>query len=210
MRPQVVVVPQGQLLHQSQTNMTESYLKPILPPSRAALKLAKGLLEFKIDLTDAVCADFGANSGGFTAVMLNAGAAFVYAIETGYGVLDWGLRNNPKVICMERTNALRVELPQKTDFISIDTSWTKQSVILPSAIKNLKPNGQILTLVKPHYEAEAKYLRKGLLQEEFLPDILAKVEADILALGLEIKGKTVSPITGKSGKNVEWIYWLGL
>ena len=190
--------------------MVESFLQPITPPSRAALKLAKGLDEFKIDLKNCVCADFGANSGGFTAVMLNAGASLVFAIETGYGVLDWGLRNNPKVVSMERTNALRVELDQKVDFISIDTSWTKQSVILPSAIKNLEEDGQILTLVKPHYEAEAKYLRKGLLQEEYLPEILAKVEADILALGLQIKGKTISPITGKSGKNVEWIYWLGM
>lgn len=192
-----------------QDNITDALMQPIVPPSRAALKLAKGLTEFEIDLTNLVCADFGANSGGFTAVMLNAGAELVYAIETGYGVLDWGLRNNQKVVVMERTNALHVELPQKIDFISIDTSWTKQSVILPSAIKNLKPNGQIVTLVKPHYEAEAKYLRKGLLQEEFLPQVLEKVDTDIIELGLIIKGKTISPITGKSGKNVEWVYWLG-
>jgi len=192
-----------------QDNITNSLMQPIVPPSRAALKLAKGLSEFQIDLHDLVCADFGANSGGFTAVMLNAGAELVYAIETGYGVLDWGLRNNAKVVVMERTNALHVELSQKVDFISIDTSWTKQSTILPSAIKNLKPNGQIVTLVKPHYEAEAKYLRKGLLQEEFLPQVLEKVDSDIAELGLIIKGKTISPITGKSGKNVEWVYWLG-
>ena len=184
-------------------------MQPIVPPSRAALKLAKGLIEFQIDLNISICADFGANSGGFTAVMLNGGAELVYAIETGYGVLDWGLRNNQKVIAMERTNALHVELPQKVDFISIDTSWTKQSTILPSAIRNLKPSGQIVTLVKPHYEAEAKHLRKGLLQEEFLPQVLEKVEDDISKLGLIIKGKTISPIAGKSGKNVEWVYWLG-
>ena len=188
--------------------MIEHPIQAISPPSRAALKLSTAIENFVLDLTDFVCADVGANSGGFTAVMLNHGAKKVYAIETGYGVLDWGLRNDLRVVNMERTNALHVILLEQVDFISIDTSWTKQKLILPSAIKNLKPHGQILTLVKPHYEAEPKYLRKGLLAEESLPNVLAQVEQDILKLGLEIVAKIVSPIKGKSGKNTEWVYLL--
>ncbi len=188
--------------------MISSQTKYITPPSRAALKLSTAIQDFDLNLMNLVCADFGANSGGFTAVMLNSGASKIYAIETGYGVLDWGLRNDARVISMERTNALHVTLLEKLDFISIDTSWTKQKSILPSAIRNLKPTGQILTLVKPHYEADSKFLRKGLLLEEFLPDVLTGVEQDILGLGLKIEAKMVSPIKGKSGKNTEWVYLL--
>jgi 23S rRNA (cytidine1920-2'-O)/16S rRNA (cytidine1409-2'-O)-methyltransferase len=184
------------------------YFLPLIPPSRAALKLAKGLEHFQVSLEGKICADFGANSGGFTAVMLNAGAKKVYAIETGYGVLDWKLRNEPKVIMLERTNALFVELAEKVDFISIDTSWTKQIKILPSAVKNLAVNGEIITLVKPHYEADPKQIKKGQLQEIYLLEILDLVEKDIKSLNLEIVDKIQSPITGKSAKNIEWIYFL--
>ena len=90
-----------------------------------------------------------------------------YAIETGYGVLDWKLRNDPRVVPMERTNAMNVMLPEKVSLLTVDVSWTRLSKILPNALQNLKPDGQIIALVKPHYEAEPKHLRKGKLLEEF-------------------------------------------
>src|SRR3990167_4706018 len=144
--------------------------------SRAGEKLEHALKSFHIIVTDLVCADFGSSTGGFVDCLLQAGAKKVYAIETGYGVLDWKLRNDQRVIVMEKTNAMHVELPEKIDLITIDTSWTKLEKIIPNAIKNLKEDGQIVALIKPHYEAEQKLLRKGKLLESFIPEVLKKVK----------------------------------
>ncbi|GAB4148106.1 MAG: hypothetical protein OHK0017_10560 [Patescibacteria group bacterium] len=190
-------------------NVLEKYFKPIKPHSRAAYKMAAAVQFFQLQLQDKVCADFGANSGGFTAIMLNCGAEKVYAVETGYGLLDWTLRQNQKVICMERTNAMRVSLPEKVDLISIDTSWTKQKNILPNALNNLRDNGIIITLIKPHYEIDnQRDLRQGHVPDELIPRILEKVRTEIESLELKILGECVSPIAGKSGKNIEHLWLL--
>ncbi|HTL27962.1 MAG TPA: SAM-dependent methyltransferase, partial [Tepidisphaeraceae bacterium] len=101
--------------------------------SRAGQKLLHALDEFKIGVTDKVCADLGCSTGGFTDCLLRRGAKKVYAVDTGYGVLDWKLRNDPRVVVIERTNAMHVELPEKVQVVSIDVAWTKQRNILPSA-----------------------------------------------------------------------------
>src|SRR5579859_7339270 len=118
--------------------------------SRAGGKLEFALQEFKISVKDLIVADFGSSTGGFVDCLLQNGAKKVYAVETGYGVLDWKLRNDPRVIVMERTNAIHVELPEKVDLITIDTSWTRQRNILPNALKNLKEGRKIISLIKPH------------------------------------------------------------
>lgn len=178
--------------------------------SRAGEKLAFALKEFGISVNGFVCADLGCSTGGFTDCLLQNGATKVFSVDTGYGVIDWKLRNDPRVVLMERTNAMQVLLPEKMDFISVDTSWTKQKNILPKAISLLKEGGHIVSLIKPHYEAEKKHLQKGKLKEEFLPETLEKVKADISALNLEIFGFVKSPITGKSGKNEEYLAYLKL
>src|SRR3989344_7725903 len=114
--------------------------------SRAGEKLEHGLKNFNISVADLVCADFGSSTGGFVDCLLQAGAKKVYAVETGYGVLAWQLRNDPRVAVMERTNAMHVELPEKVAFISIDTSWTKLEKIIPSALRNLANAGTIVAL----------------------------------------------------------------
>ncbi len=176
--------------------------------SRAGEKLAHALVEFKVNVTDLVCADFGSNTGGFVDCLLQNGAQKVYSVETGYGVLDWKLREDPRVIVKERQNAMHIVLPETVDLITIDTSWTKLEKTVPNALNNLKPGGHIITLVKPHYEAPTHLIRKGKLPDEAIPDVLEKVRADLHRLDIKILGETESPITGEKKKNKEFLLYL--
>src|SRR3954470_11288116 len=101
--------------------------------SRAGQKLEHALNTFHIDVNGQTCADLGSNVGGFVDCLLQRGAAKVYSIDTGYGVLDWKLRKDPRVVVMERTNAIHVTLPEKVSLVTIDVAWTKQRIILPAA-----------------------------------------------------------------------------
>lgn len=175
--------------------------------SRAGLKLEHALNQFKLVVTGFVCADFGCNAGGFTDCLLRRGATKVYAIDTGYGALDYNLRRDARVVVMERTNAMHVTLEEPIDLVVIDVAWTKQRLILPAAEKVLKPAGQIITLIKPHYEAPPELLRKGILPPERREEVVAQVADSIPALGFEVRGLTQSPITGSKG-NAEWLAWL--
>ncbi len=176
--------------------------------SRAGEKLEHAIKVFDINIADMVCADFGSSTGGFVDCLLQFGAKKVYAVETGYGVLDYKLRTNDKVIVMERKNAMHVELPEKADFISIDTSWTRLDKIMPNALKNLKADGKIVTLVKPHYEAETSMLRKGKLSEEYIPEVLESVKSRLKNLDIKILNETESPILGEKGKNREFLFFI--
>lgn len=176
--------------------------------SRAGEKLDFGLKQFGSIKAGAVCADFGSNTGGFVDCLLQAGAAKVYAVETGYGVLDWQLRKDPRVVAMERTNAMHVQLPEPVDFISIDTSWTKLAKIVPNALANLKPGGRMIALVKPHYEAGPHQLRAGKLDDMALPAVLKSVEAELAALGVSVIHQAESPIQGGKAKNREFLFEL--
>ncbi len=176
--------------------------------SRAGEKLEHALKEFKLNITGLACADFGSSAGGFVDCLLQHGALKVYAVETGYGVLDWKLRNDPRVIVMEKKNAMHVELPEKLDLITIDTSWTKLEKILPNALLNLKPEGNIIALLKPHYEADPRYITKGKLEEDAIPNVLENVRNKIKSLGLIIKNETESPIVGEKKKNREFLFYL--
>src|SRR5688572_5658523 len=138
--------------------------------SRGGQKLAHALDAFQIDATGATCADLGSNTGGFVDCLLQRGASRVYAIDTGYGALAWKLRKDPRVVVMERTNAMHAELPEPVGIVTIDVAWTKQRHILPPARTMLSSdNGFCVTLIKPHYEAEASQLKKGILPEEMVP-----------------------------------------
>ncbi len=173
--------------------------------SRAGEKLQHALDTFTISVSNLICADFGCSTGGFTDCLLKNGAQKVYAVDTAYGELAWTLRNDPRVVVMERTNALHVELPEKMDLITIDVAWTPQKLILPSAVKNLKEKGRIIALIKPHYEAPKEYLQKGRLIEEKMNEVLDKTKKDITDLGITIEGFVESPILGERGKNKEFL-----
>ncbi|MFA5954376.1 MAG: SAM-dependent methyltransferase [Patescibacteria group bacterium] len=173
--------------------------------SRAGQKLQHALDTFGLNVQELVAADLGCSTGGFTDCLLQNGAVKVYAVDTAYGVLEWRLRNDPRVVVLERTNALHVVLPEQVDFISIDVGWTKQKLIVPYALTLLKAGGIIVSLMKPHYEAERLWLNAGTVKEEFLPNVIAKVESELAAGNIKVENITESPIIGGKGGNKEYL-----
>ena len=175
--------------------------------SRAGVKLEHALESFGVDVAAMVCADLGSNAGGFVDCLLQRGAARVYAVEKGYGVLDYKLRKDPRVVVMERTNAMHVTLPEPAAMVSIDVSWTRQRHILPSARRLVAPGGRVISLIKPHYEAPQGWLKKGVLPPERVNEVVEAVERDIQAAGFRQLAQVHSPITGGQG-NVEVLIML--
>lgn len=167
--------------------------------SRAGEKLDHALACFGLDVSGLVCADFGANAGGFTDCLLQRGAAQVFAIDTGYGALEWKLRKDPRVVAMERTNAMHVSLPLPMDLVTIDVAWTKQRHILPAARRVLKPGGSVVSLIKPHYEADPALLAGGVLPREKLDSVMESVTRDIAGSGFHLVQAVPSPILGAKG-----------
>lgn len=170
--------------------------------SRAGQKLEHALAEFQLDVSGRSCADLGSNAGGFVDCLLQRGAAKVYAIDTGYGALEWKLRKDPRVVVMERTNAMHAVLPEAVSLVTIDVAWTKQRHILPAARRMVADGGRVVTLIKPHYEAEPALLMKGVLPEEEVDGVVHAVGADVVSSGFELLRTVRSPIKGSKG-NVE-------
>jgi 23S rRNA (cytidine1920-2'-O)/16S rRNA (cytidine1409-2'-O)-methyltransferase len=175
--------------------------------SRAGQKLEAAFLAFPLDARGKICADLGANVGGFTDCLLQFGAAKVYAVDTAYGVIAWTLRKDPRVIVKDRTNALHVRLPETPSIVAIDVGWTKQEKILPVVAKLLAPGGDVLTLIKPHYESELAKIQKGVLTTEQSETVLQEVMAQIATMGWDVKGIVKTPIEGQKG-NSEYVAWL--
>lgn len=178
--------------------------------SRGGFKLARALTSFVIDVSGLVCADVGACTGGFTDVLLQHGAARVYAIDVGYGQLDWKLRQDERVIVMERTNARYLEsLAEPITFAAVDVSFISLKLILPAVQAWLAPAGDIVALVKPQFEAGPQQVGKGgivkdaAVHQQVLLDILRWAQAN----GLAPFGLMASPISGAGG-NVEFLLWL--
>jgi 23S rRNA (cytidine1920-2'-O)/16S rRNA (cytidine1409-2'-O)-methyltransferase len=169
--------------------------------SRAGQKLEHALTAFELTVAGKICADLGCSTGGFTDCLLQHGAAKVYAVDTGYGVLDWKLRKDPRVVVMERTNAMHVQLPEKVDLVTIDVAWTRQRNILPAARRLLQDEGLIVSLIKPHYEAEAALLRGGILPGGEIPAVVQAVETEAAELGLSVVNRVDSPIKGAKGNS---------
>ena len=172
--------------------------------SRGGVKLAAALEEFAVDPTGAVCADVGASTGGFTDVLLQHGAARVYAIDVGYGQLAWKLRANERVVVMERTNARHLEsLPEAVDLITIDVSFISLELIMPAAVKWLKPAGLMVALVKPQFEAGQDQVGKGGVVRDSVvhSQVLTKVITGAARIGLQPFGLIPSPITGPAGNH---------
>jgi 23S rRNA (cytidine1920-2'-O)/16S rRNA (cytidine1409-2'-O)-methyltransferase len=172
--------------------------------SRGGQKLEHALREFAVDVRGKICADLGSNTGGFVDCLLQHGAEKVFAVDTGYGVLDWNLRQDSRVVVMERTNAMHVELPLPMPIITIDVGWTRQKRILPSALRLLDPGGLVITLIKPQYESQASRLRDGILPPDQLELVLDQVCTGITSSGFIIQKMTPSPIKG-SGGNTEYL-----
>ncbi len=181
--------------------------------SRGGLKLEKAMGCFPIRLEGAVCADIGASTGGFTDCMLQNGAARVYAVDVGRGQLAWKLRNDPRVVCLERTNARylsREQVPEELTFASVDVSFISLSLILPPLSALLAEGGEAVTLVKPQFEAgREKVGKKGVVRDPAVHLEVLECWLDHAAsAGLTVRGLTYSPIRGPEG-NIEYLGFLG-
>jgi 23S rRNA (cytidine1920-2'-O)/16S rRNA (cytidine1409-2'-O)-methyltransferase len=180
--------------------------------SRAGIKLAEALAAFEIDVKERVCADVGACTGGFTDVLLQNAASRVYAIDVGYGQLDWKMRQDERVVVMERTNARYLEaLPEPVSFVCIDVSFISLKLILPAVGKWITPEGDIVALIKPQFEAGRSQVGKGGLIKDAA--VHRQVLTDVLdwaaEQGYAVMGLKRSPIRGAKG-NVEFLTWLRL
>jgi 23S rRNA (cytidine1920-2'-O)/16S rRNA (cytidine1409-2'-O)-methyltransferase len=172
------------------------------------VKLAHALETFGIQPDGWVCADLGCSTGGFVDCLLRNGAAKVYAVDRGYGVLDYRLREDPRVVVMERTDVLHLHLPEPVRLVTVDTGWTRQARVLPIARGLLSEGGIIVSLVKPHYEADPKQLPEGgVLSDEQIPGVLASVREQLAESALQLHGETESPIRGTGG-NREFLWEL--
>ena len=180
--------------------------------SRGGLKLEKALRVFPVSPRDKVCLDCGASTGGFTDVMLQNGARKVYAVDVGYGQLAWSLRQDQRVVCMERTNVRYLttdEIPETVDFVSADLSFISLRLILPAVYGLLAEQGDMICLVKPQFEAgKEKVGKKGVVRD---PDVHREVLESFLGYsaeaGFALQGLDYSPIRGPEG-NIEYLAWL--
>ena len=177
--------------------------------SRGGWKLEKALRDFGVDPTGFVCGDSGASTGGFTDCLLQQGAKKVFAIDVGYGQLDWKIRSDERVVVMERTNIRYVtpeDLGEPLDLSVIDVSFISLSIVLPTIKNLLKPNGQVLCLIKPQFEAgRDKVGKKGVVREpETHKEVLDNFVALANSLQFSILGLTFSPVKGPEG-NIEFL-----
>lgn len=175
--------------------------------SRGGVKLEAALRAFAVDPSGLICTDLGSHVGGFVDCLLRHGAARVYAVDPGYGVLHERLRRDPRVIVCERTNALDFACPECCRLVTLDVGWTPLRLALPAARRCLAAGGLAIPLVKPHYEAPKAWLRRGVLRPEFLDTVLATVRQDVRELGWALDSEIPSPIAGHAG-NREFLWRL--
>lgn len=179
--------------------------------SRGGLKLAKSLETWDFSLDKAVCMDIGASTGGFTDCMLQSGASKVYAVDVGYGQLDYKLRNDPRVVNMEKCNIRYIDkgLIEPLDFISVDVSFISLSLIFPVASDMLKDTGRMVCLIKPQFEAGREQVgKKGIVRDRKVHvQVIENVIKYTIKSGLRPVGLTYSPVTGAKG-NIEFLLYI--
>lgn len=181
--------------------------------SRGGAKLEHALGALSLNITGLTCADLGCSTGGFTDCLLQHGAARVHAVDTGYGVIDYRLRIDPRVVVHERCSALHMPPAASVDLVVLDLGWTPQRLAVPAALKWVQSQGRIVSLIKPHYEATGPYkdrfadrLENGVLSDEDAEAILKLILGDMLALRVLVQGVTQSPVRGSGGKgNIEYL-----
>ena len=180
--------------------------------SRGGWKLEKALRVFPVDVKGARCIDCGASTGGFTDVLLQNGAAKVYAVDVGYGQLAWSLRTDPRVVCMERTNIRHVtheQIAEEMDVAVADLSFISLRLVLSPVAALLKPEGEMVCLVKPQFEAgKDRVGKKGVVRDPAVhADVLSEFLRYAPECGFGVRGLDFSPIRGPEG-NIEYLAWL--
>ena len=181
--------------------------------SRGGEKLQAAFNYLSVSVQDQICVDLGASTGGFTDCLLQHGASKVYAVDVGYGILDWRLRNDPRVVVMERTNARSLaSLPEPIDFITADLSFISLTKLLPVfRYWFASEGGEVLILIKPQFEATREEADEGagvINNPEIHQRILTEVLSSAAELGYQVKGLIRSPLRGPKG-NTEFLAWLG-
>jgi len=180
--------------------------------SRGGLKLEKAMGTFPIDLTDKVCMDVGASTGGFTDCMLQNGASKVYSIDVGHGQLHWKLRNDERVVCMEKFNVRYLtpeDLPDRPSFCSIDVSFISLTKVLEPVMAVLSDGAQIVALIKPQFEAGREQVgKKGVVKDPAVhTQVIRSVAGFAYGIGLSCLGLTYSPVKGPEG-NIEYLLFM--
>ena len=180
--------------------------------SRGGLKLEKAMTHFGVTLDQKIYMDVGASTGGFTDCMLQNGAVKVYSVDVGHGQLAWKLRNDPRVVCMEKTNIRYVtpeEIPDKIQFVSIDVSFISLTKVLGPVKALMEPDGQVVCLIKPQFEAgREKVGKKGVVRERSVHlEVIRMVAAFAVSIGFEALHLEFSPIKGPEG-NIEYLLHL--
>lgn len=180
--------------------------------SRGGLKLEAALREFKVDVSGTTALDAGASTGGFTDCLLQHGARKVYAVDVGYGQMAWKLRQDPRVVVIERTNIREItpsHIPEPIDIAVIDVSFISLEKVIPSILQFLKPDAGIIALIKPQFEVGKEQVGKGgiVRDEAARTAAVERIAAFIRDLGLDVKGVIPSPITGQDG-NVEHLIYV--
>jgi len=179
--------------------------------SRGGLKLEHAVKKFSINIKDKICMDIGASTGGFTDCLLQNGAAKVYAVDVGYGQLHWKLRNNNRVIVLERENFRTMEREKIPDIIHlsvIDVSFISLKLIVPKALEFLHEKGEIVALIKPQFEAGKKHVGKGgiVKDSEIHKQVINSLSSFFSQIGLQIVNITESPLLGQKGNKEFLIY----
>ncbi len=180
--------------------------------SRGGLKLEAAIKEFGLSVQGKVCLDVGASKGGFTDCLLKNGAEKVYALDVGYGQLDWKLRNDPRVVNIERTNIRYFkgeEIKSPIDLATIDVSFISLDKVLPKVKQLIGEGGEIVSLIKPQFEAGREKVRRGgvVKDREVHQEVIDKIKLLARDFGLEVKGLVASPIKGPAG-NIEYFIYL--
>jgi 23S rRNA (cytidine1920-2'-O)/16S rRNA (cytidine1409-2'-O)-methyltransferase len=178
--------------------------------SRGGIKLAHALDRFALDVTSRIAVDIGASTGGFTDCLLQHGARRVYAVDVGYGQLDYRLRKDPQVIVMEKTNVhFPFTLPEPADIAAIDVSFISATMVLPNVMAHLRDNGDIILLLKPQFEAEKEEVGKGgIISDPIIhARVIGRFTRWMVEQKLRLRGLITSPITGAEG-NREFLLWM--
>ena len=198
--------------YQAEENCSITVSEGLKFVSRGGLKLEKALQVFPIDLKDAVCADIGASTGGFTDCMLQASAKKVFSVDVGYGQLDWKLRNDPRVVVMERTNARFIkpeDFGESFDFVGVDASFISLKLLLSPMRACMKDTAHAVVLIKPQFEAGKGFVGKnGVVRDADVHEqVVRSIVEFVPTVGFAAAGLEFSPITGPKG-NIEFLLYL--
>ena len=180
--------------------------------SRGGYKLEKAMEVFPVTIEGKICMDIGSSTGGFTDCMLQNGASKVYSIDVGYGQLAWKLRNDERVVCMEKTNVRYItgeQVPDKPQFASVDVSFISLTKVIPPALNVMSDDAQLVCLIKPQFEAgREKVVKKGVVRDKKVhEEVILKIIDFAFEIGLNVIGIDFSPIKGPEG-NIEYLIML--